>query len=71
LIPRSKALLLAAAIVIGIIGLLLSPIPQPLSYHNFADRCGWLGIPNLGDVVSNLGFAIVGAWGLIVLLTAQ
>lgn len=42
----------------------LPPIPQPESYHHFADQRGWLGIPNFGDVVSNLPFAIVGIWGI-------
>jgi hypothetical protein len=42
--------------------------PQPLSYHNFADQRGWLGISNFGDVVSNLAFAIFGIWGLWFLL---
>jgi hypothetical protein len=46
----------------------LPPIPQPQAYHNFADYRSWLGIPNFGDVVSNLPFAIVGLWGLIFLL---
>ncbi len=68
---RSKALILliAPAIVVTITAVLLPPIPQPLSYHNFADHRGWLGIPNFGDVVSNLPFAIVGIWGLVVLFT--
>jgi hypothetical protein len=39
-------------------------VPQPQSYHQFADRRGWLGIPNFGDVASNLPFAAVGIWGL-------
>jgi len=39
--------------------------PQPLAYHDFADKRAWLGIPNFGDVVSNVAFAIAGAWGLI------
>ena len=43
-------------------------VAQPLAYHNFADNRSWLGIPNFGDVVSNLGFAFVGVWGLAVLL---
>ncbi len=66
---RSKAstILLAPASVITIIALFISPIPQPLSYHNFADHRAWLGIPNFGDVVSNLPFAIVGLWALIAL----
>jgi hypothetical protein len=68
-IPRSKApfLLLAVAVVIAIIALFLPPIPQPLAYHNFADHRAWLDIPNFGDVVSNLPFALVGLCGLIFL----
>jgi hypothetical protein len=70
LISRSKAplLLLVVAVVVTIIALLLPPIPQPLSYHNFADQRSWLGIPNFGDVVSNLPFALVGIAGLVFLL---
>ena len=69
MIARSKSplLLLATAILIVIIALFLPAIPQPLAYHNFADQRGWLGIPNFGDVTSNLAFAIVGLWGLIYL----
>lgn len=47
---------------------MLAPrIPQPQSYHNFADQRGWLGIPNFGDVASNLLFALGGTWGLLFL----
>jgi hypothetical protein len=60
-------LLLAVALLIAIIALLFPPIPQPIAYHNFADQRGWLGIPNFGDVASNLPFAIVGIWGLMFL----
>jgi len=42
-------------------------IPQPQSYHDFADQRAWLGIPNFGDVASNLLFALGGAWGLVFL----
>lgn len=69
MLPRSKAplLLLGLAVVLAIIALFLPPIPQPLAYHNFADQRPWLGIPNFGDVISNLPFAVVGLWGLIFL----
>jgi hypothetical protein len=69
-ISRSKAplLLLAVGVAIAIVALLLPPIPQPLAYHNFADQRGWLGIPNFGDVVSNVPFAVVGLCGLIFLI---
>ena len=46
-------------------------IPQPQSYHLFADRRGFLGIPNFGDVVSNLPFALIGIWGLTFLVQAR
>jgi hypothetical protein len=39
-------------------------IPQLQSYHDFADQHAWLGIPHAADVLSNLGFAIVGLLGL-------
>jgi hypothetical protein len=44
--------------------LLLSPIPQDPSYHEFADQRTILGIPNFWNVVSNLPFLVVGALGL-------
>jgi hypothetical protein len=71
MLSRSRAplLLIAPAVLIAIIVLLLAPIPQPLTYHNFADHRAWLGIPNFGDVASNLPFAIFGFWGLLVLFT--
>jgi hypothetical protein len=70
MISRRQAppLLIAPAVIITIIAFVLAPIPQPLSYHNFADHRAWLGVPNFGDVVSNLPFAIVGVCGLIFLL---
>jgi hypothetical protein len=69
-LPRSKAglLLLVPAVVIGVVALFVPAIPQSMAYHQFADQRGWLGIPNFGDVASNLPFAIVGIWGLIFLL---
>ena len=33
-------------------------------YHAFADQRGWLGIPHAADVLSNLFFALIGAWAL-------
>jgi hypothetical protein len=73
LISRSKVavLLLASAAAISVVAVLLPPIPQPLSYHQFADQRSWLGIPNFGDVVSNLGFALVGVCGLVFILRSK
>ncbi|HKF48088.1 MAG TPA: hypothetical protein VKB38_12075 [Terracidiphilus sp.] len=58
-------LLLTAAVAAACF--FLPRIPQPLSYHLFADRRSFLGIPNFGDVVSNLPFAAIGIWGLVFL----
>jgi len=43
-------------------------IPQPLAYHHFADQRAWFGIPNFGNVISNLPFAIFGVMALAFLL---
>lgn len=47
---------------------MLPRIPQPQSYHSFADQRAFLGIPNFGNVVSNLPFAFVGIWGIVFVL---
>ncbi len=39
--------------------LLTDPIPQPLSYHNFADQRTVWGINNFGDVITNLAFILI------------
>jgi hypothetical protein len=54
------ALAIASIIVLGY----MPPLPQPQSYHHFADDRTLLGVPNCLNVVSNLPFLIVGAWGL-------
>jgi hypothetical protein len=43
---------------------LLPRTAQLLSYHEFADQRGWLGIPNFLDVASNIVFAAAGLAGL-------
>ncbi len=57
------ALMLGVALGIGVLMFRLPPVPQPDSYHQFADQRQWLSIANFGNVVSNLAFAIVGLWG--------
>ena len=39
------------------------PIAQPENYHDFADRAVIGGVAHFYDVLSNLGFALVGVWG--------
>jgi hypothetical protein len=67
LMPSRRAgiwLFLVVAVAVGIAALLVPRFPQPLSYHHFADRRSWLGIPNFGDVASNILFLVSGLWGL-------
>jgi hypothetical protein len=42
----------------------LKPLPQPGSYHDFADQRTLLGIPHFMDVASNLPFLVAGLYGL-------
>lgn len=62
--PTVVLVLAAAAMLVH------GPIAQYAHYHEFADVRPWLGLPNAADVLSNVGFAIVGLWGLIVLRTS-
>jgi hypothetical protein len=57
-------LFLVLAAALGIAALLVPRTPQSLSYHHFADRRSWVGIPNFGDVASNVLFLVAGFWGL-------
>jgi hypothetical protein len=41
-------------------------MPQPLSYHEFADQRAFFGVPNFFDVASNIGFVMPGLVGLFI-----
>ncbi len=46
--------------------IIIDPIPQDLSYHNFAaTTTGLFGIPNVENILTNIPFAIIGLCGLI------
>lgn len=61
--PRSAWL---AVLVIAALAALAwhGPIAQWDSFHHFADVHAWAGIPNAANVLTNLPFLVVGAWGL-------
>jgi len=44
--------------------MLVPPIAQDPAYHRFVDIRAIAGLPNFWDVVSNLGFLLVGVYGL-------
>jgi hypothetical protein len=62
--------LLILAVVAGSLAAMFwqAPFSQDQDYHSFADRRSFLGIPNFGDVASNLGFLIAGLAGLTICL---
>lgn len=59
--------LLVAAALLAIITFLLPSIPQPISYHDFADKRVFFGIPSANDALSNFPLLILGVWGMIFL----
>lgn len=62
---KQKTFLLALAAALPAIGIwFFPPIAQDHGYHQFADRRGFLGVPNFLDVASNIGFVLVGVLGL-------
>lgn len=63
---------LVAVFIAAVVGLLfLEPIPQDPAYHLFADTRPYLGLPNFGNVMSNAGFIIVGALGLVTIFSRK
>jgi hypothetical protein len=64
-------LLISLTFLIFLVASSLPRIAQPLSYHRFADQRPLFGIPNFGDVASNLPFAVIGISGLVFLLRAR
>jgi predicted membrane channel-forming protein YqfA (hemolysin III family) len=65
---KRATFVLGFTLVCVLIALLWPAMPQPLDYHRFVDTRGAFGIPNFGDVVSNVGFLIAGVVCLYVSL---
>lgn len=69
---RTRLWLLAVFCLVPIIALVLAPrVPLGPSYHSFVDQRTMLGLPNAWDVLSNIPFLIVGAWGLLWLMSRR
>jgi len=63
-----KLALLGVLTLISIIVVFtLAPMAQNVAFHNFADHSSFRGIPNFGNVVSNIPFLIIGILGLTLL----
>jgi hypothetical protein len=66
-----KSWLLALVTLITLVAIFFTPpIAQPLSFHHFADDRPMWGIPNFGNVASNLPFLIVAVFGLVAISKA-
>ncbi len=63
-LKRLAVLSLTAAITVMVV-FTQAPIPQDVSYHNFADQSTVFGIPNFWNVASNIPFIFVGLFGLM------
>lgn len=62
--PRPRVAAVLAAVLVAA-AVLYGPIAQPANYHAFADQRTLLGVAHFTDVVSNLGFLLVGLCGLL------
>jgi cbb3-type cytochrome oxidase subunit 3 len=56
---------LVVTVVAGALLLAHGPIAQLAHYHEFADQSSLPGVAHAADVLSNLGFAVVAAWGML------
>lgn len=60
-----KILVPALAILAALMLLFVGPIPQEGIYHQFADQRTLAGVVNFWNVMSNLPFALIAAWGFL------
>jgi len=69
---RSKVILIILiSFSIAALTFVSPPIPQDQGYHNFADTRGLFGIPNFGDVMSNLFFLIFSLMGMVAVFMSR
>ena len=62
MISKAAVLVLIALLALGGVVIFVDPVPQWPEYHDFADGRDCLGIPNAHNVISNIGFLIIGIW---------
>ena len=61
---KVRVLVAVSSLVTIAMFIFVPAMEQPLSYHDFADANRRLGIPNFGNVISNLAYLIPGVLGL-------
>jgi hypothetical protein len=65
---NKNGILIFVALVLVIAVFSLSPVPQDPLYHKFADQRTVFGIVNGYNVLSNVLFIVMGAWGSVLAL---
>jgi hypothetical protein len=60
---KAKFLTILPAILIAAV-FFIDPIPQDPAYYSFADSRSFMGVPNFWNVMSNVPFLLVGAFGI-------
>jgi hypothetical protein len=65
---KAAVLILVTLLALAATVLFMDPLPQWPEYHDFADGRDLSGIPNAHNVISNIGFLIIGAWGSLFVL---
>ncbi len=68
--PQKTWLLILVTLATLVAIFIMPPIPQPPSFHHFADNRLLWGIPNFGNVASNLLFLVVAIIGLVIVVKA-
>ncbi|WP_061851462.1 hypothetical protein [Bradyrhizobium sp. DOA1] len=63
--PQVREKYLTVALFVLALAALFAPALPAAGWHipHFVDTRAWLGVPNAGDVLSNLAFLAMGVWG--------
>ena len=68
----NKVIIILGLLIISAICLyFVPPVPQWNSYHQFSDNRTFFSISNFGNVASNIGFVVVGVYGLFIIFHKQ
>ena len=67
----AERLLLGLTAALTALAAFAPAVPLPAHYHHFADQRALAGLPFAMDVLTNLPFALAGAWGLAALRRAS
>ena len=68
---EQRFILFGGAALLLLLALLLPEYAQTAHYHAFADQRSLAGLPHAADVLSNLGFVLMGVLGLRALWQAD